>query len=88
LAVRIPNHPTALALLRAVGEPLATSSANRAGEAPPTTLEQARQALGDAVDVYLPGEVSLGVASSILDLAHGAPRVLREGSIPAEELLR
>jgi L-threonylcarbamoyladenylate synthase len=88
LAVRIPDHPAALALLRAVGQPLATSSANRAGQPPPTTLEQARAALGDGVEVYLPGEVRLGVASSILDLAHGTPRLLREGSIPAERLLR
>ncbi|HEV3231552.1 MAG TPA: L-threonylcarbamoyladenylate synthase [Candidatus Dormibacteraeota bacterium] len=88
LAVRIPDHPVALALLHAAPGPLATSSANRAGEPAPTTLAQARAALGGAVDAYLDGEVSLGVASSILDLAHGAPRLIRQGSIPPERLLR
>lgn len=88
LAVRIPAHSTALALLEAASAPLATSSANRTGMPAPTTALQAAEALPGDVDLLLDGEAPLGVASSILDLSRPEPRVLREGSIPARRLLR
>jgi len=88
VAARIPAHETALALLRAVGAPLCTSSANRAGDPPPTTAAQARDALGDAVDAVLDGTPGSGRPSSILDLSGPEPKVLRQGAIPAERLLR
>jgi len=88
VGVRVPGHAVAYDVLWAWGMPLCTSSANRAGEQPPRTGEQVVDALGDAVSVVLDGECPLGVASSILDLTSRKPRVLREGAIPAEELLR
>ena len=88
VGVRVPDHPTAYDALWAWGMPLCTSSANRAGEEPPRTGREVADSLGNAVAVVLDGECPLGVASSILDLTSPKPRVLREGAIPAEELLR
>lgn len=88
VAARIPDHTVAHDVLWSWGMPLCTSSANRAGERPPRTGAEAAEALGDDVAVVLDGECPLGQASSILDLAGRQPRVIREGAIPAEELLR
>jgi len=87
IAVRIPDHPVAIELLRAVALGLATSSANRSGEPTHASGVGVAHALGDDVDVVLDGECLGGVASSILDLTRRRPRVLRVGSIPAERLL-
>jgi L-threonylcarbamoyladenylate synthase len=85
VGVRIPDHPAALALLRAVGAPLATTSANRSGLPDAMTpLEAAR--LGGLAAVLDGGRARGGVPSTLLDLSGLEPRILREGSIPAEEL--
>lgn len=86
VAVRMPLHPVTLDLIAATG-PLAVSSANRSGAAPATIVEQAREALGEAVDVYLDaGPSATAVPSTIIDLTAGTPRVLRVGAISAEAL--
>ncbi len=88
VAFRAPAHPVALELLKSLGEPIASSSANPAGGPPPTDADGALAALGNAVDLVLDGgAVSLGAASTILDLSGERPRVLRQGAIPARELL-
>ncbi|HZM66926.1 MAG TPA: L-threonylcarbamoyladenylate synthase [Nakamurella sp.] len=80
--VRMPLHPVALDLLRLVG-PMAVSSANRSGRPPARTAEAARDQLGDDVAVYLDGgPTPLGVASTVVDLTAGVPRVLRQGAVP------
>jgi tRNA threonylcarbamoyl adenosine modification protein (Sua5/YciO/YrdC/YwlC family) len=84
--VRMPLHPVALDLLRAVG-PMAVSSANRSGQPPATTVEDARGQLGMDVAVYLDGgPAPVGVASTIVDLTSDVPRVLRQGAVPLERL--
>lgn len=84
--VRMPMHPVALDLLRAVG-PMAVSSANHSGHPPATTVQAAQDQLGDAVTVYLDGGPSpVGVASTILDVTGDVPRILRTGAIPAADL--
>lgn len=84
IAVRVPSHPLATAVL-ARGGPLAVSSANRSGEPEATTCEELTRAFGDRVAVYLCEETPLsGTASTVVDLAHGAPRILRAGTIAAE----
>lgn len=84
--LRMPLHPVALDLLREVG-PMAVSSANRSGQPPAATAEQARQQLGDSVSVYLDGGPSgEPVASTIVDLTEPQPRVLREGAVSVAEL--
>jgi L-threonylcarbamoyladenylate synthase len=85
IAVRVPKHPLARALLELTG-PLAVTSANRSGEAPATTAEEARTHFGDFVAHYLDGGRCAGEVSTLLSLV-GKPRVLRPGAIPERELL-
>ena len=88
LAVRAPNHPVALRLLRALGEPVASSSANRAGAPPPVDADAVLAGLGDDLDLVLDGgHCQIGEPSTILDLSLPEPRVLREGAIPTQELI-
>ncbi len=88
LGVRVPDHPAALTILRAVTHPVAASSANITGEPAPITGGEAQANLGDAVDLVVDGVCEIGLGSSILDLTLPQPRLLREGSIPAQRLLR
>jgi tRNA threonylcarbamoyl adenosine modification protein (Sua5/YciO/YrdC/YwlC family) len=86
VAVRMPLHPVAIELLTAVG-PMAVSSANRSGEVPATTCDEAELQLGDAVGVYLDGgSTASAVPSTIVDLTGHIPRVLRQGAVPFEAL--
>jgi tRNA threonylcarbamoyl adenosine modification protein (Sua5/YciO/YrdC/YwlC family) len=88
VGIRVPGHRLALEVLRASG-PLATSSANRSGEPPARTCDELLAAFGDLVAVYLCEEEPLErVASTVLDLAHGPPRILRRGDVDPDELAR
>lgn len=81
VAIRMPEDPVALDLLRETG-PMAVTSANQTGSASPTTASQARDELGESVAVYLDGgPCSGGVASTIVDLTGEQPRLLRRGAI-------
>lgn len=89
IAVRAPNHPVALALLRSLGEPIASSSANLAGAPPPVDADQVIAGLGDRVAGVLDGgPCRIGQPSTILDLSGATPRILRQGAIPGSELIR
>jgi L-threonylcarbamoyladenylate synthase len=89
IAVRAPNHDIALELLRALGEPIASSSANPAGQVPPVDADQVIAGLGDRLDVVLDGgPCRIGQPSTILDLSGVTPRILRQGAIPEFELIR
>lgn len=86
VGVRAPHHPLALALLGDTG-PLAVTSANRSGEPPAETCDGLHSSFGDHVAVYLCEEDRLaGVASTVLDLAHGPARIIRQGSLSREAL--
>lgn len=88
VGLRIPAHRLAAALLAATG-PLATSSANRSGEPPATTCDDVRRTFGDLVAAYLCADDPLdGAASTVLDLAHGAPALVRRGDLAPEEIER
>jgi L-threonylcarbamoyladenylate synthase len=87
VAVRVPAHELALALLRAAGVPVAAPSANRSGRPSPTTAAHVRAELGDAVDAVLDGgPCALGVESTVVDARGPVPVVLREGAVPADVL--
>lgn len=86
IAARIPDHPVALALLREVGEPLATTSANRSGQPPAMTALEAAWVEGLAA-VLDGGEATGGVPSTVLDVSDAEPRILRPGPVPEEALL-
>ncbi len=89
IAVRAPDHDVALALLTALGEPIASSSANPAGQPPPVDADQVIAGLGDELDLVLDGgPCRIGQPSTILDLTGATPRILRQGSIPSSELIR
>jgi L-threonylcarbamoyladenylate synthase len=86
VAVRMPLHPVAIELLEQTG-PMAVSSANRHGRPPAQTALEARAQLGEDVAVYLEdGQVSGGVASTIVDVTAARPRILRLGALGASEL--
>ena len=85
IAVRVPDHPVALALLDAWG-PLAVTSANLSGDDPVLDHRQASAILGGGVAVYLPGVAAGPSASTVVDMTGGQPRVLRPGPIDEEDL--
>ena len=86
--LRMPLHPVAIELLREVG-PMAVSSANISGRPAAVTVEDARNQLGDLVEVYLDGGPSeQQAASTIVDLTGAHPRVLRQGPVTVEAIAK
>lgn len=86
VAVRMPLQPLAIDLLQETG-PMAVSSANRSGHPPATSATDAQTQLGESVAVYLDdGPVSVGVASTIVDVSGERPQVLRTGAIGIDAL--
>jgi len=84
--LRMPLHPVAIELLREVG-PMAVSSANVSGRSPAVNADEARNQLGDLIDVYLDaGPSQQQAASTIVDLTVAAPRILRVGPVSAERI--
>jgi len=82
VAVRVPSHPAALALLTALGAPLAAPSANRFQSLSPTTAEHVVVSLGDQVALVLDGgPCSAGIESTVVDVRGPAPAVLRLGAV-------
>ena len=87
VALRVPGHPVAQALLRAFGGPLAAPSANRFGRISPTDAQAVRAELGDAVPLILDGgPCAVGLESTVLLISEKQPLLLRAGGIPLEEI--
>ncbi|CAG7658078.1 L-threonylcarbamoyladenylate synthase [Actinacidiphila bryophytorum] len=87
VAVRVPDHPVALALLAAFGGGVTAPSANRFGAVSPTTADHVHAELGDAVDFVLDGgPCTVGVESTIVDVTGDAPSILRPGGVTREDL--
>lgn len=87
VALRMPMDEVTLQVIREVG-PLAVTSANRSGQPPARTADEARQSLADAVAVYVDGGPRTDAApSTIVDLTRAEPHVLREGSVSGEQAL-
>jgi L-threonylcarbamoyladenylate synthase len=87
VALRVPSHPVAQALLRAFGGPLAAPSANRFGRISPTDARAVREELGDAVPLILDGgPCAVGLESTVLFLCEDPPLLLRAGGIALEEI--
>jgi L-threonylcarbamoyladenylate synthase len=82
VAVRVPAHPLAQALLQAAVLPVAAPSANLAGEISPTTADHVAAALGQRIDLILDGgSCPIGLESTVVDLTGPAPRLLRPGGL-------
>ncbi len=95
LAVRCPAHPVAQRLLTAFGEPISAPSANRSGHISATT---AQHAVNDFTDVSVHGmdelmvidggPTAMGIESTVIDVTTEPPRILRPGSITADQIER
>ncbi|HSL56219.1 MAG TPA: L-threonylcarbamoyladenylate synthase, partial [Acidimicrobiales bacterium] len=87
VALRVPDHPSALAVLAGLDGGLVAPSANRFGRVSPTTAADVVAELGDRVDLVLDGgPCRVGVESTIVDLTGPEPVVLRPGGVPAARL--
>ncbi len=87
VALRVPAHPVAQALLRAFGGPLAAPSANRFGRISPTDAQAVRTELADAVPLILDGgPCEVGLESTVIFISERQPVLLRAGGIPLEEI--
>lgn len=88
VALRMPDSPEALAVIRSVGCPLATTSANTSGLAAPASFGELEARIVDEADVVLIGDVPCaGLASTVVVCDETGPRVVREGAIPEADLL-
>jgi L-threonylcarbamoyladenylate synthase len=87
VALRVPNHKVAIALIKGVGMPLVGTSANRSGQNSPITAGEVKTQLGDKIDLIIDGGTSsLSIESTIVDVTFEPPRILREGAIPRTEI--
>ena len=87
VAVRMPAHAVALALIRAAGVPLAAPSANTFGHISPTTAQHVWDDLAGRIDLILDGgPTPIGVESTVLDLSGPVPTLLRHGGVPLRHL--
>ncbi len=87
VAVRMPAHSVALALIHAAATPIAAPSANRFARTSPTTARHVQDDLGDRIDLILDaGPTPIGVESTVLDLTRPVPTILRPGGLPREAL--
>jgi len=87
VGVRSPNHPVALALLKACDVPIAAPSANTSGRPSPTAARHVYHDLNGKIDALLDGgRCSVGLESTVLDLVSDVPRILRPGGITLEQI--
>ncbi|MDR2355647.1 MAG: threonylcarbamoyl-AMP synthase [Clostridiales Family XIII bacterium] len=85
VAVRMPDDPVALALIRRAGTPIAAPSANLSGRPSPTAAEHVLRDLDGRVDAILAGNpCRVGIESTVLDLSEGRPVILRPGFVTAD----
>lgn len=88
VAVRMPSHPIALALIEAAGVPIAAPSANRSGRPSPTKGEHVAEDLkGRIAGIIFADEAEFGVESTVLDVTGEIPEILRPGGVTREMLL-
>ena len=90
VAVRVPNHPVALSLLRAAGVPIAAPSANKSGSPSPTTARHILNDFGETVQVIDGGACFVGLESTVVKVvlsnANVTIRILRPGSVTMKQL--
>ena len=85
VGIRMPDHPVALGLLRALGEPLAAPSANRSGKPSPTEAAHVHKDLDGLIPLILDGgQTGVGVESTVLDMTTVPPTILRPGGTTQE----
>lgn len=89
VAVRIPDYPVPLSLIRGLGAPIVGTSANVSGHPSALSAADVRSQFGEGVDMIIDGgECGGGVESTIVDLSGETPSILREGAISTDEIRR
>jgi len=87
IAVRMSNHPVCLSLIRGLGAPIIGTSANLSGNPPALTADEAKQQIGDEVDLVIDGgRCPGGVESTIVDTTGEIALILRQGIIASHEI--
>jgi len=87
VAIRMPSHPAAMAMLRACGLPIAAPSANRSGRPSPTSAEHVMEDMNGLIPLIIDGGAcEVGLESTVLDLCHGEPCILRPGGVTRDML--
>ncbi len=87
VAVRMPDNPVAIALIRQAGTPIAAPSANISGRPSPTTAEHVIADLSGRIDAVIDGgPVRVGVESTVLDMTSDIPVLLRPGEVGVEQI--
>jgi L-threonylcarbamoyladenylate synthase len=87
VAVRMPNHPVALALIHKFGRGIVAPSANTSGSPSPTTAQHVYDDLHGKVDLILDsGPTRIGIESTVLDVTITPPVILRKGGLPREQI--
>jgi L-threonylcarbamoyladenylate synthase len=87
VAVRIPDHPIPLSLIKGLGRPVVGTSANISGKPNPLTAEEVRRQLDEEVDLIIDGgRCPGGLESTVVDVTGEAPAILRRGIIGEEEI--
>ena len=82
IAVRVPDHPVPLTLIRLLGRPITGTSANLTGSPNPLTAEDVRKQLGDSINLVIDGgKCSGNIASTVIDLTTHPPVILRQGTV-------
>jgi L-threonylcarbamoyladenylate synthase len=87
VGIRMPNNSIALALLKAAGEPVVAPSANTAGKPSPTLAQDVYNDLRGRIPLIIDGgPTNIGLESTVLDLTHTPPAILRPGAVTHEQL--
>jgi len=87
IAVRVPDHPVPIELIKMLGKPITGTSANLTGRPNPLTAEDVREQMGGSIDSIIDGGRCRGdIASTIVDLTVEPPMILREGAVSSDEI--
>ena len=86
IGIRIPSNKEALDLLKFIKKPLLVPSANKADQKPALSASEVKAIFKDEIEVIIPGEISSGEPSTIIDLTGDEIKLIRKGPIPFEEL--
>ena len=88
IGIRIPSNKEALDLLKFVKKPLLVPSANKADQKPALSADEVKTIFNDEIAVVIPGEISSGEPSTIIDITGDEIKLIRKGPIPLKELNR
>lgn len=86
IGLRVPSHPLIRSIIRALGAPIANSSANRSGGLEPLTTAESVLQLGDWLALVIDGSCLLGKPSTVIDITKSPPLIRREGAIPRSQV--